>query len=161
MFTAGFGVLAVSIWLQIAYLGAALGRIATGSMEVHADFDSFWRSARAMLEGQNIYDTGARLVNLNPPVWTVIISPLGFLEVLTAYRVFVVISLVATVGYLAWTAEEVRIEPAWAVVGAVLLLLSSPMPATLALGQVYPVLAFGLVTAWMADRRGGQGGSGG
>jgi hypothetical protein len=76
-------------------------------------------------------------VNLNPPVWTVIISPLGFLEVLSAYRVFVVISLVATVGYLAWTAEEVRIEPAWAVVGTVLLLLSSPMLATLALGQVY------------------------
>ena len=61
MFTAGFWVLAASLWMQIGYMGAALGRIATGSMEVHVDFDSFWRSARAMLEGQDIYDTGVEL----------------------------------------------------------------------------------------------------
>jgi len=71
------------------------------------------------------------------------------------------ISLVVCVGYLAWTAEEVRLGPAWAVVGGVMLLLSSPLLSTLALGQVYPVLALGLVAAWMADRRGRQGLSGG
>ena len=32
------------------------------------DFDSFWRSARAMLEGQNIYDTGVRAREFEPPV---------------------------------------------------------------------------------------------
>jgi alpha-1,2-mannosyltransferase len=131
----------------------ALGRIATGSMEVHLDFDSFWRSARAMLEGQNIYDTRVETLNLNPPVWTVLISPLGLLEPITAYRVFVLISLVVTVGYLAWTVEELRLGPAWTAVGVVMLLLSSPLLATLALGQVYPVLALGLVASWMADRR--------
>src|SRR5918995_5786791 len=153
MFTAGFGVLAVSIWLQIAYMGAALGRIATGSMEVHADFDSFWRSARAMLEGQNIYDTGVELVNLTPPVWTVIISPLGLLEPLTAYRVIVLVSVAIVVAYLAWTVEELRLGPGWTAVGVSMLLLSSPLLATLALGQVYPVLALGLVVSWMAERR--------
>jgi len=122
-------------------------------MEIHVDFDSFWRSARAMLEGQNIYDTGVRLVNLNPPVWTVLISPLGLLEPLTAYRVFVLISLVIVVAYLAWTVEELRLRPGWTAVGVLMLLLSSPLLATLALGQVYPVLALGLVAAWVADRR--------
>jgi alpha-1,2-mannosyltransferase/arabinofuranan 3-O-arabinosyltransferase len=34
-----------------------------------------------------------------------------------------------------------------------MLLLSSPLLATLALGQVYPVLALGLVAAWVSDRR--------
>jgi alpha-1,2-mannosyltransferase/arabinofuranan 3-O-arabinosyltransferase len=34
-----------------------------------------------------------------------------------------------------------------------MLLLSSPLLATLALGQIYPVLALGLVAAWVADRR--------
>jgi alpha-1,2-mannosyltransferase len=134
-------------------MGAALGRIATGSMDVHLDFDTFWRSARAMLEGQNIYDTGGKTLNLNPPVWTVLISPLGWLEPITAYRAFVLISLVVTVGYLAWTVEELRLGPAWTAVGVVMLLLSSPLLATLALGQVYPVLALGLVASWMADRR--------
>ena len=117
------------------------------------DFDSFWRSARAMLEGQDIYDTGVELVNLNPPVWTVLISPLGLLEPLTAYRVFVLISLVVAVGYLAWTVEELRLRPGWTAVGVAMLLLSSPLLSTLALGQVYPVLALGLVAAWVADRR--------
>ena len=153
MFTAGFWVLAVSLWLQVSYLGAALGRISTGSMRVHVDFDSFWRSARAMLEGKGIYDTGVELVNLNPPVWTVLISPLGLLEPLMAYRVFVVISVVVVVGYLSWIVEELRLRPGWTAVGVLMLLLSSPLLATLALGQVYPVLALGLVAAWVADRR--------
>ena len=93
MFTAGFWVLGASLWMYVGYMGATLERISTRSMEVHVDFDSFWRSARAMLEGQSIYDTGVELVNLNPPLWTVLISPLGLLEPLTAYRVFVLISL--------------------------------------------------------------------
>ena len=151
--TVGFWVLALSLWMDVRVGGGTLERISTQSMDIHADFDSFWRSARALLSGEDVYDTGARLVNLNPPIWTVLISPLGLLEVLTAYRVFVVISLVTTVGYLAWTAEEVRLGPAWALVGGVLLLLSSPLLSTLALGQVYLVLALGLVAAWMADRR--------
>ncbi|CAN5755997.1 hypothetical protein BH18ACT11_BH18ACT11_07460 [soil metagenome] len=153
MLTAGFWVLAASLWLQVGFMGATLERIGTGSMEVHVDFDSFWRSARAMLEGQDIYDTGVRLVNLNPPVWTVLISPLGLLEPITAYRVFVLISEVIVVAYLAWIVEELRLRPGWTAVGAVMLLLSSPLLATLALGQVYPVLALGLVAAWIADRR--------
>src|SRR5215212_4560725 len=153
MFTAGFWVLAASLWMQVGYMGATLGRIATGSMQVHVDFDSFWLSAKAMLEGQDIYDTGVKIVNLNPPVWTALISPLGMLEPITAYRVFVLISLVVTIGYLVWTVEELRLRPGWTAVGVVMLLLSSPLLATLALGQVYPVLALGLVAAWVADRR--------
>jgi alpha-1,2-mannosyltransferase len=35
----------------------------------------------------------------------------------------------------------------------VLLLFSSPLLKTLALGQIYPVLATGLVAAWISDRR--------
>ena len=156
MITAGFWVLMASLWMYVDYIGGTLERIASRSMAYHVDFDSFWRSARAMLEGRNIYDTGVELVNLNPPVWTVLISPLGLLEPITAYRVFVLISLVVVVGYLAWTVEELRLRPGWTVVGVVMLLLSSPLLATLGLGQVYPVLALGLVAAWVADRREGQ-----
>ena len=156
LITAGFWVFAASLWMQIDNLGATLDRIGTQSMAYHVDFDSFWRSARAMLEGKNIYDTGVDLVNLNPPLWTVLISPLGLLEPLTAYRVFVLISLVVVVCYLAWTVEELRLRPGSTVVGVVMLLFSSPLLATLALGQVYPVLALGLVAAWVADRRDAQ-----
>ena len=151
-----FWVFGAAVWMDVRYLGGALGRISTESMQVHVDFDSFWRSARALLEGGDIYDTGARLVNLNPPVWTVLISPLGLMEAIDAYRLFVLLCVLVVLGYLAWTAEELRLGPGWAVVGGGLLLLSSPLISTLALGQVYPVLALGLVAAWILDRRGDQ-----
>ena len=153
LYTAAFWVFAAAVWMDVWYLGGALGRISTESMQVHVDFDSFWRSARALLEGGDIYDTGVRLVNLNPPVWTVLISPLGLMEAIDAYRLFVLLCVLVVLGYLAWTAEELRLGPGWAVVGGGLLLLSSPLISTLALGQVYPVLALGLVAAWILDRR--------
>ena len=123
-------------------------------MDVHADFHSFWMSAEAALAGENIYDTGARLVNLNPPFWTLVVLPFGFMEALDAYRLFVLVMVFTMLFSLAWMAEELRLRAGWAVVAAGVVLLSSPMLATLALGQMYPVLALGLVAAWTADRRG-------
>src|SRR4028118_2091712 len=161
LYTAAFWIFVAALWMDVRYLGGALGRISTSSMRVHEDFDSFWLSAQALLEGGDIYDTGARLVNLNPPVWTVLISPLGLMEAIDAYRLFVLLCVLVAVGYLAWTAEELEWRPAWAVVGAGLLLLSSPLTSTLALGQVYPVLALGLVAAWILDRRGAPWAAGG
>ncbi|HEX2728884.1 MAG TPA: glycosyltransferase family 87 protein, partial [Rubrobacteraceae bacterium] len=156
LYTLAFWVFAGAVWLNVWFLGGVLDRISTESMDVHVDFDSFWRSARALLGGGDIYDAGARLVNLNPPVWTVLISPLGLLEALDAYRLFVLLSILIVLGYLAWTAEELGLRPVWAVVGAGLLLFSSPLLSTLALGQVYGVLALGLVVAWISDRRDDQ-----
>src|SRR3712207_8172466 len=76
--------------------------------------------------------------------WILLISPLGLLEPLFAYRIFALITLFITVGYLVWMAYEVRLRFPWAVVGTVMLLFSSPLLATLALGQIYPILALGL-----------------
>jgi alpha-1,2-mannosyltransferase len=51
-------------------------------------------------------------------------------------------------------ATELRLRAGWAAVGVGLLLISSPMLGTWALGQMYPLLSLGLVAAWVADRRG-------
>jgi alpha-1,2-mannosyltransferase len=148
-----FFILLLALWINVRFGDDTLARISTDSMDIHADFDTFWRSAEALWEGRDVYATGARLENLNPPFWTVLISPLGLLEPLTAYRTFVLITLAVCVGYLAWMADELRLRGWWAVVGAAMLLLSSPLLATLALGQIYAVLALGLVAAWGAERR--------
>src|SRR5215211_1408234 len=148
-----FTVLMLALWLDVRFMGGILERLSTASMNIHGDFDTFWRSARAFWEGRDVYDTGARLENLNPPLWVLFISPFALLEPLVAYRVFVLMTLVMSVGYLVWMADELRLRPVWAVVGTAMLLLSSPLLATLALGQVYPILALLLVAAWMADRR--------
>jgi alpha-1,2-mannosyltransferase len=143
----------VALGLNARFGMEPLTRISADSMSVHPDFHTFWRSAEALWEGRNIYGTRTSLINLNPPLWTVLIAPLGLLEPLTAYRVFILITLVMVVGYLAWVADQLRLRGGWAVVGTAMLLLSSPLLLTLALGQLYAVLALGLVVAWIADRR--------
>lgn len=146
--------LVVGMAVNVRYGGGTLLRIGTPSVNIHADFDSFWRSARAVWTGGSIYRTGARLVNLNPPFWTVIFAPFGLLHELDAYRTFVLLSLFVTVGYLAWTASELRMHAGWATLTTGALFLSSPLLATLALGQIYPALTLGLVASWIADHRG-------
>ena len=115
LISVAFWIMVLALWLDVRFVSATLERISTHAMYIHVDFDTFWRSAVAFLEGRDVYDTGARLENLNPPFWILLLAPLGFLEPLLAYRVFTLI--------------------------------------TLALGQIYPILALGLVAAWAADRR--------
>lgn len=146
--------------LNYMYGAEVLARISTSSMDIHADFETFWASSRALLSGGEIYDTGARLTNLNPPLWALLTAPLAFFAPLEAYYMFVLLMLALSVGTLSWMAAESRIGSGAAVVVSVALVLSSPLMATLALGQMYPVLAFGLVGAWAADRRGMWGVSG-
>jgi hypothetical protein len=147
-------VFGLAVALHVWFWPETLVRISTDSMMVHVDFDSFWRSAAAVWSGGDIYDAGARFVNLNPPFWTVLMLPFGLMEVLPAYRLFSVLMLAAAVGCLAWTAREMRLHPAWAIAAVVLLMVSSPLLATLALGQIYPILTLGLVAAWTLERRG-------
>ena len=155
MAVVALGILALASWMYARSGFGALAGIASGSMVVHMDFDVFWHSARALWEGRNLYyDTGGPDSSANPPFWTLLISPLGLLEPLTAYRSFVLITVLASVVSLAWMATELRLRAGWAAVGVGMLLLSSPLLGTLALGQMYPLLALGLVAAWVADRRG-------
>jgi alpha-1,2-mannosyltransferase len=147
------GVLLLGVVLDVHFWPGIFGTIVTDSIKSHGDFLSFWHSAHAFWKGEDIYDTPAEAENRNPPLWTVLISPLGLLKPLVAYRIFFLISMIMTVGYLTWTAVEVRLSPRLAVPDILLLLFSSPLLKTLALGQMYPLLALGLVVAWVSDRR--------
>src|SRR3712207_982124 len=79
LISVAFCVLVLALWLDVRFVGGILERISTDAMYIHADFDTFWRSAVALLEGRDVYDTGARLENLNPPFW--ILVPRGGLDV--------------------------------------------------------------------------------
>src|SRR5215218_9615898 len=60
---------------------------------LHLDFRVFWHSANALLDGENIYfGTGAPDSSANPPIWTVLMSPLALLKPIAAYRLFVVLT---------------------------------------------------------------------
>lgn len=147
------GVFVLGAYLNVRFGEATLARIATSDMDVHGDFDTFWRSVDALWDGDNLYETGARLPNLNPPVWSVLLAPFGLVGMLEAYRLFVMLTLAAFVGALAWASGELRLGAGWAVLATGALVVSGPLLGTLALGQVYPLLALGLVASWVADRR--------
>ncbi len=106
---AAFGILAVALVIDVGHGAGTIERISSDSMDVHMDFDIFWRSAEALWDGKNIYDTGT-WESSNPPLWTVLISPLALLEPLTAYRSFVLITLAMSVGSLVWMADELRLR---------------------------------------------------
>jgi hypothetical protein len=58
-------------------------------------------------------------------------------EPIIAYRLFILITVLAGVGHVVWMAGELKLHPAWAIIAAVTLPLSNPWFGTLALGQVY------------------------
>jgi alpha-1,2-mannosyltransferase/arabinofuranan 3-O-arabinosyltransferase len=146
--------LGTAVALYASFGFGVLASIADGSIDSHFDFNVFWHSANALWDGRSIYvGTGGPDSSANPPIWTLLISPLGLLEPITAYRLFVVLTLPVTIGYLVWTASELGMHARWALMGGCALLLSLPMLGTLALGQMYPLLTLGLVAAWAAHRR--------
>jgi alpha-1,2-mannosyltransferase len=126
----------------------------TDMRELHVDFDTFWHSAVALVHGADIYDTPAKLTNLNPPLLTVLITPFTGLDALTAYRIFATLTLIMVVGAVLAVAAELRLRRGVTAAVLVTVLASSPLHGTLVLGQIYPVLLVGLVGGWIAQRRG-------
>ncbi|MFD3704037.1 glycosyltransferase family 87 protein [Nocardia sp. NPDC058658] len=139
-------------WLNPPLLLAPL--LSNDMYNVHVDFDTFWKSAVAITHGTDIYATPAKLVNLNPPLVSVLLTPFAALDVFTAYRVFVVLTLLMVVGSVLAVCSELRLRPAVTALATLGVLASWPLFGTLMLGQIYPLLLVGLVAGWIAQRRG-------
>ncbi|MDN5917659.1 MAG: DUF2029 domain-containing protein [Pseudonocardia sp.] len=120
----------------------------------HIDFDTFWRSAVALVDGTGIYDTDAKLHNLNPPILSLLLAPLGMLDAVLAYRIFVTLTVLMVAGSVFAAARELRIGRAWTALAVASVLVASPLHGTLALGQIYGILLVGVTAGWIAERRG-------
>ncbi|MFE6860015.1 glycosyltransferase family 87 protein [Nocardia sp. NPDC057668] len=127
--------------------------LSADTREVHVDFDTFWHSAAA-LGHSDIYDTQAELRNLNPPLASVLLMPFAALDVVTAYRVFIMLTLFMVLGAVLAVCRELRLRPVVTMAILAAVLASSPLYGTLLLGQIYPLLLAGLVAGWIAQRRG-------
>jgi hypothetical protein len=146
--------LVTAVALYVTHGSFVLERLASSDPAGHSDFGTFWASTQALLDGRNIYRTDAAYANLNPPLFTVLIGPLGLMEFLPAYRLWVIVTVLLMVASMTAVAVEFRMRAATVGPVVVAVLLSSPMIGTLGLGQIYPLLTAGLVAAWLADRRG-------
>jgi alpha-1,2-mannosyltransferase len=147
--------LATTVALHVTHPDALVTLLPSPNMhELHVDFDTFRASAVALLDGGDIYHTPAKLRNLNPPLLTVLLAPSALLDALTAYRVFVGLTLLMVVGAVLAVARELRLTRGVTVAVVLAVLASSPLHGTLVLGQIYPLLLAGLVAGWVAERRG-------
>ncbi|WP_170231237.1 glycosyltransferase family 87 protein [Pseudonocardia kunmingensis] len=122
--------------------------------DLHVDFDTFWHSAVALVGGADIYETPAKLTNLNPPLLTLLLVPFAGVDALTGYRVFTVFTLLVVVVAVLAVARELRLTRPVTALAVLAVLASSPLHGTLVLGQIYPLLLAGLVAGWIAERRG-------
>ncbi|UGT43443.1 DUF2029 domain-containing protein [Nocardia yamanashiensis] len=140
---------------RVLDVGALLAPLeSTDIIGQHVDFETFWSSAAALTRGEDIYQTHAQLRNLNPPLVSVLLVPFTALDLVTAYRVFLVLMLLMALGSVLAVCRELRLRPA--VTASVLLAVLAwwPLYGTLILGQIYPLLLAGLVAGWIAQRRG-------
>jgi arabinofuranan 3-O-arabinosyltransferase len=146
---------AVAVALQVAFPPGLVALLPSPDMhELHPDFDTFRASAVALVSGGDIYDTPAKLRNLNPPLLAVLLTPFALLDALPAYRLFVALTLVLVAGAVLVVARELRLAARVTVAVVLVVLLSSPLHGTLLLGQIYGLLLGGLVAGWVAERRG-------
>jgi alpha-1,2-mannosyltransferase len=156
--TAGLLVLAAvvtAVVLDVRHPDVLLRLIPSTDMyELHVDFDTFWQSAVALTHGADIYDTPAKLRNLNPPLLTVLLTPFAPLDPVTAYRIWVALTTLMVAGSVLAVARELRLRVGVTVAALLAVLASSPLHGTLVLGQIYPLLLVGLVAGWIAERRG-------
>lgn len=147
--------LVVTVVLHVRHPDALVTMLpGTDMRDLHVDFDTFWHSAVALVGGDDIYDTPAKLTNLNPPLLTVLLVPFAWLDALSAYRVFVVLTLLLVAASVLAVARELRLSRTATVLALLAVLASSPLHGTLVLGQIYPLLLAGLVAGWIAERRG-------
>jgi alpha-1,2-mannosyltransferase len=147
--------LVTTVVLHVRHPDALVTMLPASDMrDLHVDFDTFWHSAVALLAGEDVYDTPAKLTNLNPPLLTVLLVPFAWLDALTAYRVFMVLTLIMVAGSALAVARELRLSRTATALALVAVLVSSPLHGTLVLGQIYPLLLVGLVAGWIAERRG-------
>jgi hypothetical protein len=147
-------------YLYLRFGSGNLARLASPDMRMHVDFDSFWRSALALRHHTDLYRTGSTLPNLDPPVLAVLLAPLARLDALTAYRAFALLNAVLAVGSVIVMADRTKVRPGWAMAAVAALAVSSPLQGTVALGQVYGLLAAALTVAWLAQRHGRAGWAG-
>jgi arabinofuranan 3-O-arabinosyltransferase len=145
--------LVTSVVLTIRHPDALVTMLPLPDMrDLHVDFDTFWHSAVALTQGGDIYATGAKLRNLNPPLLSVLLTPFAAADALTGYRIWMVLTLLMVVGAIWAVARELRLRPGATALVLVAVIASSPVHGTLVLGQIYPLLLVGLVAGWIAQR---------
>jgi hypothetical protein len=149
---------------QIALLGV-FWRVMAGELHMN-DFGKFYYSARAYLEGRDMYGpTPATAIpvgegqtkefwNLNPPHFHLMILPLAVLPPAPALSLWFAVSAFCLTMSVLLIARELRIQwtPRKALIAAILVIVPSSTGMVVLTGQVTFVLVLPVTLAWIRAR---------
>lgn len=133
------------------------------------DFRIFYLSARAQIEGRDMYQLPSELqtyagrtlrltlVNLNPPHLQLLLLPLGLVPAGVALGLWATVSFLCLGCSLSVIARELNVAPSWSsgVRVATWLLAFAGMGVVVGTGEVSFVLLLPFTLAWVAARQGG------
>ena len=162
------------ILLAILILVGLVGVTANSKHPYHTDFLKFYLSSRFWLENQSIYtpltldtipediqiDPGLLSFpihpNLNPPIQTLLFSPLALVSYGTAFGIWSLLSLILGLVsiYLIFDAYRNELRPFHVFELSIVFLLFFPTILTILLGQISNVLLFLITIAWISARKG-------
>lgn len=145
---------------------AAIARMMVDDFHMN-DFGKFYYSARAFINGGNMYAPNPATAipvsptetrefgNLNPPHFHLVLLPLAAMAPLTALLVWALASLVSLAASVQLVTRELRIRwtPAGALWALAAALACSPTEAVVYTGQVTFLLLLPFTLAWAAARR--------
>lgn len=120
------------------------------------DFQVFYDSGRAWLQGADLYATTARMPNLNPPHFVVAFAALSVLTVQAALAVWLIVNVVCAILAIALIFVELRIAASTRNVQVAMTAagLCTGVLVALETAQITGVLMLLMTLAWSASRRG-------
>jgi hypothetical protein len=146
--------LAIATGLAIGLLFVQL-RAAWSDVQ-KTDFQVFYDSGRAWLQGADLYATSARMPNLNPPHFVVAFAALSVLPVQGALAVWLIVNVASAVLASALIFVELRIAASTRNVQIAMTAagLCTGVLVALETAQITGVLMLLMTLAWSASRRG-------
>jgi hypothetical protein len=145
--------------MAVVYAGTIETTISLREMQ---DFGIFDRSSRLLRDGASLYEperdssgaTVERPLNLNPPHFHLVLLALTPFAPVTAFAVWLAVSLVALVWTIALIRRALPLHVWGLALLASLIVVSPAMHSTLMTGQVGVLLLLPFTLAWLAARAG-------
>lgn len=161
----------VSLFGWLLILAGIYGLIIYFVSGYRSDFAVFYASLRFLLEGKDIYTpvpfnafdlikthaTGRLTLhpNLNPPFFTLLLSPLGWLSYQMAFSLWSLFSLIfGVVGVILLQRASNRPDTDYTLIMLILLFAYFPTITNILIGQAALLIFMLVAGSWLAERRG-------
>lgn len=126
----------ILIFILPTFIYLSLITIDNYQPEMHLDFNAFYQSAHALFENKNPY----RSLNLNPPIFFILFSPLYLVDANTAYIFYSITMAICLWIGTQWTYQIIAPDLNHKLIYTLLLICCYPTITNFKVGQLTPLL---------------------